>query len=275
MTAPGHLRSGGLGTWTLGVASAVGVAAFAWPFVVQPAATTLAHEGDSPWIFVAVMPLLIVVVLGEMTAGRVDARAIAVLGVLAAAGTAMRIPTGGIAGLEMVFFLLIPAGRVFGRGFGFVLGALTLLASAVLTAGVGPWLPFQMLAAGWIGVGAACLPPARGRREIALLSVYGIFASYAYGLVMDAWFWPFGTAVDTELGPIAGGGVLQNVRRFLTFHFLTSMGWDTMRAVTTTLLMVGLGSAVLASLRRAARRAAFDAPVTFEPAPPAPHRPDC
>ena len=32
--------------------------------------------------------------------------------------------------------------------YAFLLGALALLASAFLTAGVGPWTPFQMIAAG-------------------------------------------------------------------------------------------------------------------------------
>ena len=38
-----------------------------------------------------------------------------------------------------------------------------MFASALLTGGVGPWLPFQMLCAAWVGFFAGCLPPARGR----------------------------------------------------------------------------------------------------------------
>jgi len=250
-----RLRRGG--GWSLALVSLVGVVAFAWPFVRTPAASMMAHQSDAPWFLLAVIPLLLVVLLGDLTAGRLDAKAIAVMAILAAAGTALRMPTGGIAGLEMVFFLLVPAGRVFGRGFGFVLGALTLFASAVFTAGVGPWLPFQMLAAGWIGLGAACLPPARGRAEIALLSGYAVVAAYAYGMALDAWFWPFGTAAGTELGPQPGASLMTNIGRFAAFHAATSMGWDTMRAVTTVALLLALGPAVLAALRRAARKAHF------------------
>ena len=54
-----------------------------------------------------------------------------------AVGAALRPLGAGSAGLETVFFLLILAGRVFGPGFGFVLGATTLAASALITAGVG------------------------------------------------------------------------------------------------------------------------------------------
>ena len=36
---------------------------------------------------------------------------------------------------------------MFGPALGFLLGSTALLTSALLTGGVGPWLPFQMLAA--------------------------------------------------------------------------------------------------------------------------------
>ena len=61
-----------------------------------------------------------------------------------------------------MFFLLVLAGRVFGPGFGFVLGCTSLFASALLTAGVGPWLPFQMLGCAWVGLGAGLLPRGSG-----------------------------------------------------------------------------------------------------------------
>ena len=80
------------------------------------------------------------------------------LGVLSAIGAALRPLGAGMAGIETVFFLLVLAGRVYGPGFGFVLGTTTLFASALLTGGVGPWLPFQMLAAAWVGLGAGLLP---------------------------------------------------------------------------------------------------------------------
>jgi energy-coupling factor transport system substrate-specific component len=43
------------------------------------------------------------------------------------------------------------------------------------------------------------------------------------------------------------------------------MAWDIGRALTTGVLVVLTGPAVLAALRRAARRAAFAAPVEFVP----------
>jgi energy-coupling factor transport system substrate-specific component len=161
---------------------------------------------------------------------------------------------------------LIPGGRVFGRGFGFVQGALTLFASALLTGGVGPWLPFEMLCAAWVGFFAGCLPPARGRREIYLLAAYGAVAGLAYGLAMDMWFWPFATS-GTELHFVAGASVAENLRRFWAFHLGSALGFDIPRAVGNALLILVAGRPVLAALRRAARRAAMGAPVRFEADP--------
>ena len=161
--------------------------------------------------------------------------------------------------------MLILAGRVYGPGFGFVLGSTTLFASALLTGGIGPWLPFQMLASSWVGLGAGLLPRARGRAELALLAAYGVFAAYAYGFLLNMWFWPFSIGADTQLSFVAGDPVLENLHRFFLYTVATStLGWDTGRAITNALAILVLGPAVLAVLRRSTRRAAFDAPVEFD-----------
>jgi energy-coupling factor transport system substrate-specific component len=140
-----------------------------------------------------------------------------------------------------------------------------MFASALLTGGVGPWLPFQMLCAAWVGFLAGCLPRAAGRRELLLLAAYGAVAGVAYGLVMDMWFWPFGTS-GTELHFVAGASVAENLRRFWAFHLASALGFDIPRALGNALLVLIVGTPVLAALRRAARRAAFGAPIVFEPA---------
>ena len=252
----------------LALASAVGVAAFTWPlFVSNPSGSeNLAHATDAPWIFVVVVPLLIAILLAEVADGGLDAKAVAVLGVLVACGAALRAPTTGATGFTGVLFLLIPGGRVFGRGFGFVQGAMTMFVSAILTGGVGPWLPFQMMSAAWIGYFAGCLPPARGRAEVWMLAAYGAVAGLAFGLVMDMWFWPFATSSNSELHFVAGAPVVENLRRFWAFHLTSALGFDIPRAVSNALLVLVAGAPVLAALRRAARRAAFDAAPVFEEA---------
>ncbi len=245
--------------------SVVGIAAFAWPLLVAPGAG-LAHSTDAPLLFAVLLPLLIAVVLAEIGEGGLDVKAVAMLGVLSAIGAALRPLGAGTAGLETVFFLLVLAGRVFGAGFGFVLGATTLGASALVTGGVGPWLPFQMLGAAWVGLGAGLLPRARGRAELGLLAAYGGVSALVYGLLLNLTFWPFNIGAGTQLSFVPGGELLTNLHHFLVFSAATSLGWDIGRAVTNIVLILVTGTAVLGALRRTARRAAFTASTTFEPA---------
>jgi energy-coupling factor transport system substrate-specific component len=245
--------------------SLVGVAAFAWPLLVQPA-SGLAHATDAPLLFALLLPLLLAVVLAELADGGMDAKTVAMLGVLAAVGAALRPLGTGVAGFEPVFFLLVLAGRAYGPGFGFALGATTLFASALTTAGVGPWLPFQMLGAAWIGMGAGLLPRLEGRVELALLAGYSAVAGLAYGLALNLSFWPFAVGPASTIAFVAGDPVLDNLGRFLAFTLATSLAFDVPRAALTATLVLVTGRPILRALRRAGRRAAFDAPVRFEPA---------
>jgi energy-coupling factor transport system substrate-specific component len=242
----------------------VGIVAFGWPFLIEPgAALDTSHSGDAPVVFVVLLPLLAAVVLSELTSGVIDAKAVALLGMLAAVGGALRALGPGTAGMEPSFAVIILGGRVFGRGFGFVLGAITIFVGALLTGGVGPWLPFQMVAAGWVGFFAGCLPPARGRAEVIVLATYAAVVGLAFGLVMNLWFWPF-ASYGPEVSYVAGAPIAVNLSHYLVFYVTTSMAWDIGRSLVS-LLVIGLaGRPLLRALRRAARRAAFDAPVAFE-----------
>jgi energy-coupling factor transport system substrate-specific component len=191
---------------------------------------------------------------------------LAILGVLSAVNAILRGISPGSAGVELTFFLLILAGRVFGPGFGFVLGCTSLFASALMTAGVGPWLPFQMLVSAWVGMGAGLLPRRpTGRAEIAMLVAYGIVAAYAFGLLMNLSGWPFIVGIQVpghegSLSYVPGAPLLDNLQRFGVYTLVTSTGsWDTGRAITNTIALVVLGPAVLTTLRRAARRAVVTA----------------
>jgi energy-coupling factor transport system substrate-specific component len=248
----------------LALVSSIGLLAFVWPFVVAPE-SGLAHSSDGPWLFVALVPLLLLVIAAEVTEGGLDAKAVAMLGVLAAVGAGLRVLGAGMAPLEPLFFLLVVAGRAFGPTFGFVFGNLTLVAGALLTGGVGPWLPFQMLGAGWVALGAGLLPAVRPAAERWLLAAYGALAALFYGLLLDLWFWPFlaTAAGGTELAYSADASLGENLSSFVVFHLLTGLGWDVTRAILTAGLCLLAAPAVLTGLRRAARRAAFTAPVTF------------
>lgn len=249
----------------LALISLVSLAAFAWPLLVQVDPTSGAQQSQAPLVFIAVLPLLIIVMLAELSRGGWDSKALAMLAVLTGIGAVLRPMSAGVAGVELVFFLLVLAGRVFGPGFGFVLGSLTLFASALLTGGVGPWLPFQMIAAGWVGLGAGLLPQLKGKKEILLLMAYGAVASFLFGFLMNMWFWPFTLGADTQLSYVPGAPVLENLHRLIIFSLVTSFVWDLGRAITNVVLIGLLGTPVLATLRRASHKAAFEAPVNFEP----------
>jgi energy-coupling factor transport system substrate-specific component len=141
---------------------------------------------------------------------------------------------------------------------GFVLGALAILVGAFLTGGVGPWAPFQMIAAGWVGFGAGALPRASGRLERVMLAGYGLVAGLLYGVVMNLWFWPFLTSgAPAGAAFVPGDPVAANLSRYAAFYLATSLGWDLPRGVLTAVLVMVAGRPVLASLRRGTRRAAF------------------
>jgi energy-coupling factor transport system substrate-specific component len=254
-------------TVVLTLASAAALAAFCWPLLITPTPSPAGTSPAAPLLFLAILPVLVLIAVAELSAGGLDAKTVAMLGVLSAINAALRPLGAGTAGIETVFFLLVLAGRVFGPGFGFLLGCTSLFASALLTAGVGPWLPYQMLASAWVGLGAGLLPRrVRGRGEIAMLAAYGALAAYGFGFLMNLSFWPFSVGTDTQLSYVAGAPVWENLHRFVVFTALTSsLGWDTGRAITNVVAVALLGPAVLVALRRAARRAAFDAPVSFHP----------
>ncbi|WP_353649668.1 ECF transporter S component [Nakamurella sp. A5-74] len=263
----------------LAVVSVLALAMFLWPLFIGAAPSSSQHTNDAPFIFMAILPVLVLIVLVQLSDGGMDAKALAMLGVLSAVNAALRPLGAGTSGIETVFFLLILAGRVFGPGFGFVLGCTSLFASALLTAGVGPWLPFQMMTSAWVGMFAGLLPDRigsrliRGRREIAMLAAYGVLSALLFGALMNMWFWPFitgGTMGDNAaFAYLPGASIGENLERFLRFTLITStLTWDMGRAITNTVALIVLGPPVLAVLRRAVRKARFDPSPQFLPALP-------
>ena len=235
-------------------ANLVGLGAFFWPFAL-PAAVggERAHALDAPVILVMLLGCLGAVLFLQLGQGGMGPKAVALIGVLGAAMVALRLP-GFIAGFSAMFIVVLVGGNAFGARFGFVLGAIGTFASGLFVGGLGPWLPFQMVAVGWVGMGAGLLPRSSSwRARLAWLAAFGVVSGFAFGAIINLWFWPYAAGSST-LGwaPELGGAA--NLGRYLRFYAVTSLGWDAFRAVGNAALVILLGRPLLGALDRAARR---------------------
>ena len=243
----------------LSIASVLSIAGFVWPFFY----TGQDLPRTQMFFWIAICAAIALVVL-EISSAGLDAKSVALLGVLAALISALRPLGAGAVGIEPMWFVLILSAHVFGASFGFLLGITSMFASALLTGGLGPWLGYQMFAAAWIGMAAGLLPKrVSGKSEILMLLVFGALTAGIFGLLMDLQFWPWALGGNTQLSYIPGGSIAQNFGRFITFHFASSMAWDIPRAIFTCVLISFTGPAVLSALRRTYTRAAFSTPVVF------------
>lgn len=249
---------------TVALASFIGFVAFLWPFLLAPDRLGGSYY-VAPVLFGVLLLLVLAVLFAEVADGGIDAKAIAMLGVLAAAGAGLRPLGTGTAGIETMFFLLVLGGRAYGAGFGFTLGCTSLFASALLTGGVGPWLPYQMFGCAWVGLFAGLLPRCRGKLELLMLAGYGALAGYGYGFLLNLSFWPFSADRTSSIAYLPGLSFAEQWHRYLLFDTTTSLGWDTGRAITNFLCILIAGPTVLHTLRRAGRRASFQPNVEFQP----------
>jgi len=241
----------------IGLAGLASVMMFAWPLLIATSNQDQNQIAQS--VFIALMPAMIVLTLVEFSTGEISSRQLAVLGVLTAINAVIRLLGAGTAGIETAFFLIIIGGYVFRSSFGFILGSTSILVSALLGAGVGPWLPFQMMAAGLVGLGAGALPVLKHRiAQILMLIAFAIVASFIYGALMTLWNWPFLAGTGSSLSYVGGAPIAENLSRFLNYEIVTGgLLWDAGRAITTSILIALTAPALLATLKRAANRAGF------------------
>ena len=235
----------------------VGIAAFLYPFWLPDLARSSdAHTVDAP-LWAAVVGLLVVAVVTlEVRRGTMNGTTVALLGVLAAASGLLRLVDlpGNNAG---IFFLVVLAAAAFGPRFGLLLGLTAMAVSAVITGGIGPWLPFQMLALGAMAAGAGWLGGVTGRlplrAEVVILAGYGWVWGFVYGAVMNLWSWPFLTGTGpTQWRPGLGFGT--TLSHYWSYYVATSFAWDAAGALGNALLILATGTALLPRLRRYAHR---------------------
>ncbi len=224
-------------TFILCVASLFSAAGFLWPFFFV--GDNLPQTQLFFWGAVAFSFLVVVL---QISSQQLDAKSIALLGVLSALIAALRPLGAGAVGIETMWFVLILSASVFGASFGFLLGMISMFVSALMTGGVGPWLGYQVFAAAWIGLLAGSLPKkTRGGYEIVMLMCFSIFASGLFGILMDLEFWPWALGANTQLSYLPNGDLSENLTRFITFHFATAMAWDVPRAIFTSTLIAFTG----------------------------------
>lgn len=245
-------------------ASLVGVIAFLYPFYIPRhghALEVTSHAQDAPFLFVALIILCLGALLADLGATQGSAKRIAILGVLAAIAAALRAVR--VVGFSGIFFLPILGGYVFGPTFGFLLGALSLTVSALLGGGVGPWLPFQMFATGWVGLLSGLLPGSwlqrLGRGEPTILAMWGFVLGLIFGAIMNLWFWPFVFAPQqSALNWQPGLSAADTLRRYATFYVVTSLPHDLWRAGGNFLVLFLFGRPLLRLMRRFRQRFYFD-----------------
>ena len=237
--------------------SFISLLGFLWPFL-----SSQNHSGTIFWVAGNFAVLLLLSLIGR---AKFDPKSLALLAVLSSLIAALRPLGAGAAGIEPMWFLLILASYVFRATFGFLLGAISMLLSAFLTGGFGPWLSYQIFAAAWIGFLAGSIPrfKIQSKFELPILALCSMFLAEVFGLLMDLQFWPFALGPKTQLSYLPGAAILENLERFLVYHATTSMAWNVPRAVFTALLIMFVGAGVLNALKRAARKANFASSIHF------------
>ena len=253
-------RAEGLQNATLLVVSIAGLLAFSLPFLISalpnPAGQVSSRTVEASLLLALIVGGSLIVTVAELVSGPGSgghARSVALLGALVAIDATLRLVPSFL-GASPIFALIVLVGYVFGPRFGFVMGTLTLLLSAAITAGVGPWLPFQMLCTGWVGVAAGWLPRwTSTRAELATVAALGAITGFAYGALMNLYSWPFaapGVTEDVGLYWSPGLSPLESMERYAAFYVATSLLHDATRAIATAFLILVAGAPVMRLLRR-------------------------
>src|SRR5438874_2953 len=91
--------------WLLALTSAIGVVAFLYPFFLppNPVGEEKGHAGDAPLLVVTLVGLCVLVLLADLETRRLDAKQIALLGMLIATNVVLR-PIQGPGGFSYLIY---------------------------------------------------------------------------------------------------------------------------------------------------------------------------
>lgn len=244
----------------------LGILSLMAPFIFPQARNQSTQAATFPIMISLIIVLCLLIVIFEAQSSLLDSKIIAFFGVLIAINAGLRFLENAIpgpGGFSPTFFLIILSGYFFGNRIGFLLGAMTMFVSGLITGGIGPWLPGQMITAGWIGQSAVLIRILVNKLrwkdkpvEIWLLAAFGALWGMVYGVIMNLWFWPF-------LGAGAGQtftqtvGFLDNLQRYTAYYLATSLVWDITRAIGNILIISLMAKPVLKIFQRFQLRFSF------------------
>jgi energy-coupling factor transport system substrate-specific component len=180
---------------------------------------------------------------------RPPARTVALVAAMAALAVVGRLAFAAVPGVKPTTDIVLFAGYALGGVPGFMVGAVTAVASNVFF-GQGPWTAWQMVAWGAVGVGGAALAKAgRGRDPSRwVLAAACAVAAALFGGFMDLYQWSVAAEQTAgTYGALAG----------------TSLGYNVTHVVASAVFALLIGPTFIRAIRRYRRR--FE--VTWEPAP--------
>jgi energy-coupling factor transport system substrate-specific component len=255
MRESGKFRSAALIT----LASVLGVIALGWPLLATSDSLQTWNSLSAPLLSATLLPFTIGLIISDVVSARFTTKTLALVGILTAIAVAVRPLGAGVAGIEPIWLIIIVAGRILGSSIGFVIGSTAIIASAFITGGVGPWMPYQMMLAAWIGVGAGLLPKVRGWAEVWIVSLYGAVSAIIFGWMMNLWFWPTAVGLQASISFDVTDSISERIATWIKFSLTTSLGFDIPRALFTAALLAVGTRPLAAALRRATRTAVIDA----------------
>jgi energy-coupling factor transport system substrate-specific component len=123
-------------------------------------------------------------------------------------------------------------------------------------------VPYQVFAVGWVGAAAGlagrwgqAMP---GRRDVVVLAFVGAVTGWLVGALLDIQDWVPVYRGNPTLGWQPGMDPATALVHFGRFYLLTSLAYDTFRAVGNALMVLALGAPVLAALARVKARLSFE-----------------
>ena len=134
---------------------------------------------------------------------------------------------------------------------------------------MGPWVPYQVFAVGWVGVAAGLAGHwSRGSRipdwrDVLLLAAVGGVMGWVVGALLDITDWIPVYRGNPTLGWLPGMDAATALVHFGRFYLLTSLAYDTFRAVGNVLMVLALGAPVMAALARLRVRLTFEVVGSF------------